>query len=174
MNCDVMRSLTTVMVFFTLFITASCISDDSSEIINHINIGDSVPKFSIEGVAGGSFNSTSFTGKRSLLVLFVTTCPDCQRELPVVNRIYDIVKDNPDILVLGISRGEDRSVIQEYWADAGFSIPAYLDPDRSVFDKFANSTIPRIYIIDENGIVEWMAIEKLEITEEALLAKLLY
>ena len=162
------------ILLIVLSLTISCIRDKKMN--NNIDVeeGDRIPQFSAVGIDGSNFNSASFTGKRSLLVLFVTTCPDCQRELPVINRIYDIVKDNPDILVLGISRGEDRSVIQDYWADAGFSIPAYLDPDRSVFDKFANSTIPRIYIIDENGIVEWMAIEKLEITEEALLAKLLY
>jgi len=166
------KYIAAVIALFVSLITISCIGDDNDDIINYVGIGDSVPVFSAEGVDGGSFSSISFTGKRSLLVLFATTCPDCQRELPIINRIYDAVKDDPNILVLGISRAEDRSAIQEYWVTAVFSIPAYLDPDRSIFDKFANSTIPRIYIIDENGVIEWMAIEKLMITEAQLLAKL--
>jgi hypothetical protein len=37
----------------------------------------------------------------------------------------------------------------------------YTDADRSVFNKFANSTIPRIYMIDADGVIRWMAVEEL-------------
>ena len=167
------RYISAVTAIIILVAAISCLDDETDKVVNYVNIGDRVPEFVAEGVNGGSFDSKSFSGKRSLLVLFGTYCPDCHRELPVINRIYDSVKDNPDILIVGISREQERSVVQEYWESEGFSFPAYLDSDRSIFNKFANSTIPRIYIIDENGTIEWMAIEKLEIPETELLAKLL-
>ena len=137
-----------------------------------IEVGDRVPQFSAEGLDGTSFNSTSFTGKRSLLVLFVTTCPDCRRELPQIEWVRSQTKDNPNILMAAISREEEKSVVQDFWESEGFSIPVYLDPDRSIFSKFAGSTVPRIYIINKSGVVEWMAIENLIISQEELLAKL--
>ena len=166
------------ILLLAILTTGSCIKERVSG--GDVKVGDIVPAFSAEGMDGNSFNSASFTGKRSLLVLFVTTCSDCQRELPLIEWIWGEVKDNPQVQVLAISREEERSVVHTYWEleDIGkgktkFTIPVYLDPNREIFSKFATSTVPRIYIVNDRSVVEWMAIEDLDISKEELLGKLL-
>jgi|GEM_PF-202051 len=160
-----------VIIISALFTISSCIGDD--EVVNNIVVGDHVPVFSAEGVDGTYFDSAEFTGKRSLLVLFATTCSDCRRELPLIEWIWNSVKDDQGIFVVAISREEEKGVVQGYWESANLSMPAYLDPDRSIFSKFATATVPRIYIINEAGVIEWMAIEELDISKEELLFRLL-
>ncbi|MDH6358044.1 TlpA disulfide reductase family protein [Parabacteroides sp. PF5-9] len=160
------------LLTFSLF---SCINEDdpnSGEMINYIHTGDKVPSFTVSDGAEGLFNSEEFLGKKSLLVLFSTTCEDCDRELPIVQRVWENLMDDPQYLVVAIARQQSKEVTDTYWNDEKrqFTIPKYIDPDRSIFNLFANSTIPRLYIINEEGIVTWMAIEKLHINADQLTA----
>lgn len=156
------------ILFFLLlsFFTTSCVSGDSDTYVveNYVEVGSKVPSFSVSSSAGNVFSSDAFVGKRSLLVLFSTSCSDCRRVLPVIEEIWQAVKNETDCQVVAIARAET--------VDRWGVIPCYCDPDRSVFSLFANSTVPRLYIINEAGIVTWMAIEQLELTADELLNQL--
>lgn len=153
----------------------SCVKDGGSnpyEIINHVAEGDPVPDFTVSDDKGNTFSSSEFTGKRSLLVFFNTGCDDCQEIMPDLNnKVWETYKDNPDYLLITISRGETAEAVNNYWGNKknNFTMPAYLDPDRRVFSYFANSTVPRLYIINKEGIIERMFVEKLNVSIEKLI-----
>lgn len=165
------RSAGLVILLSILF---SCIKEDKpdSDIISYVKEGDAVPVFTVSDGVGGSFSSEDFIGKRTLLVLFHTGCEDCQRELPKVNNVWQQVQNEPNIQVITIARQEERTSIEKYWGEKNFTLPFFLDPDRAIFSLFASSTIPRLYIIDANGLITWMAIETLGKTTEMQLLEL--
>ncbi|MDH6304728.1 peroxiredoxin [Parabacteroides sp. PF5-5] len=160
-----------------LFAFTSCVKDGGErlyEIIDYVDVGDSVPAFTVSDDEGNTFMSSAFEGKRSLLILFASTCPDCRKVLPQIDKyVWPYLKDNPDYLLITISREETASAVNNYWAEQGYTMPKYLDPKRDVFSLFANSTIPRLYVINETGQIEWKAIETLEISPEELLYKII-
>ncbi len=161
-----MRTKYGIYLFFTFIIFQSCIKDGSEDIpqvINYVEVNDEVPSFSITDEKGNTFNSTDFEGKRSLLIFFETTCSDCRTVLPIINNdIWEKIKTDPDFLLIAVSRGENQQIVNKYWENNNFSMPKYIDTERKVFSLFANNTIPRIYMIDENKIIRWMAIENLD------------
>ncbi|MDL2266089.1 hypothetical protein LJC43_06895, partial [Parabacteroides sp. OttesenSCG-928-G21] len=71
-----------------------------------------------------------------------------------------------------IARAQDIETIDDYWKEEHLTIPTFLDPEREVYSLFAKSTIPRLYIINEEGIVEWMAIEEVPETVEKIVGLL--
>jgi peroxiredoxin len=166
-----------IILLFSAIVAAfvSCIKegdDIPDEIINYVEVGDVVPMFTVADDKGGAFSSSGFAGKRSLLVLFVSSCGDCQKVLPVINNeVWPWVKDNPGYQLITIARDEPAQEVANHWSDNKYTMPAYLDPGRKVFSLFANRTIPRLYIINEEGIIEWMAVEKLEISSSELIDK---
>jgi peroxiredoxin len=166
-----------IILLFSAIVAAfvSCIKegdDIPDEIINYVGVGDAVPAFTVDDDKGGTFSSSGFAGKRSLLVLFVSTCGDCQKVLPVINNeVWPWVKDNPGYQLITISRDEPAQEVASHWADNKYTMPAYLDPGRKVFSLFANRTIPRLYIINEERVIEWMAVEKLDISSGELIDK---
>ncbi|MDL2255879.1 TlpA family protein disulfide reductase [Parabacteroides sp. OttesenSCG-928-K15] len=152
------------LAFLLICCLPSCIkeqTEDDDEVINHVQVGSSIPSFTVTDDKENTFHAADFKGKRSLLILFNTSCPDCKKALPVVELVWNELKDNADYQIIGIGRQVGMKAINDYWAENELTIPAYPDPDRKVFDLFANSYIPRIYLIDTNGIVQWMAIESL-------------
>jgi peroxiredoxin len=141
------------------------------EVINYVEVDDPIPDFTVSDGEGHSFHSSEFKGKRSLLILYNTECPDCGKVLPNIDAIvWPAIKDNPGYSLITVSREEKAETVKAYWAKNRFTMPTYLDPHRNVFSLFANNTIPRLYIINDEGVVEWMAIGKLNISYEKLIA----
>ena len=141
----------------------SCIKDDENETINYINVNSQIPTFAVEDTAGNTFSSKQFIGKQSLLVFFGTYCPDCKQVLPVIEEVWKELKDDPRFLLVTISRKETENQ---------FTMPFYLDTRGEVFSLFANNTIPRIYIINPDNEVVWMAVESLDISAKELIQKI--
>ncbi|MDR1161369.1 MAG: TlpA family protein disulfide reductase [Tannerellaceae bacterium] len=159
------------LAFVSVFLSCVKEGDDiPDEVISYVGVGDAVPAFTVADDKGGTFSSSGFVGKRSLLLLFVSSCGDCQKVLPVLNNaIWPWIKDNPGYQLITISRDETAQEVAGHWSDNNYTMPVYLDPGREVFSLFANSVVPRLYIINEEGIIEWMAVEKLEISSEQLI-----
>lgn len=140
-------------------------------VLNYVIIGDEIPEFTVRDKDGNTFTSSSFSGKRSLLFFFQTSCGDCQAVLPIVNDIWNTLKDEDGYMLVSINRAQTPAVVDKYFGEPTYNhpvygkepitLPYYLDPTREVFSMFADAYVPRFYIVDELGKVEWMATEKL-------------
>lgn len=172
---DYMHLTKTVsFIVFVSFLLFSCIKEEvnGDAVINHINIHDHIPTFIVHDTAGNDFNSKEFTGKQSILVFFGSYCNDCKQILPVIEEVWKKMKNDPEFLLIPISRRETAEDVINYWKANEFTMPFYLDQKGEVFSLFANSTIPRIYIINSSNVVEWMSVESLDLTAGELIEKI--
>ena len=148
------RSKVVILLCIVLAVFSSCITDDDDDRGDFALVaGDALPQFSVEMSDGGMLNTQSFSGKVGVIVFFHTDCPDCQKELPVIQKVYDTYKENPDVLLSCISRSESGSEVQVYWEKHSFTLPFSAQNDDAVFSLFASHTIPRILITDKEGII---------------------
>lgn len=156
-----MRSIAPLIAAYILLACTSCIkeSDPETDAKNYITTGSTVPEFTVYGDDGSEFNSAQFAGKRSLLIFFTIECPYCRAELPLVEELWQMIKDDTNMTVVAVSRNDEP--LGEYWASAGLTMPRYRDRGRSAYDQFANITVPRFYIIDELRTVVWMNVGSL-------------
>lgn len=116
-----------------------------------VQVGDRLPEFSVVMNDGRVVSPEVLRGKPSLIVFFSTTCRDCQRELPGLDRRYR--EHGTDTTFVAISREQGDAEVAAYWTSNGFTLPYSPQADRSVYSLFATSGIPRIYISDATGIV---------------------
>ena len=138
--------------------------------INNVNVGNQVPPFAVEDTTGNKFSSNQFLNKQSLLVFFGTYCPDCKRVLPVIEEVWKELRNDSKFQLITISREETAEAVSEYWKENQLTMPFYLDPTYGdVFSLFANNTIPRIYLINQNKEVVWMAVESLDMSAKELI-----
>ena len=117
-----------------------------------VQIGDEVPAFELTDTDGATVSSSSLSGQVYLLSFFDTGCPDCRKEFPVLQQIYD--KYNGSVAVINVPRSQTVSEVSQYWTDSGLSMPVYYPNDKRLYYKFADSGIPRIYVVDGKGIVQ--------------------
>lgn len=140
----------------------SCVTEDDPVNVG-VGIGDPLPPFSVTLTDGTIVTSlpadlapegaVSLIGKRVLVELFNTSCPDCRESLPVINEVFLSVKDDSQIAVFAIARQEEGAELTSYWEENNLTLPYSPQPDRTVYELFATTGIPRIYITDTSGII---------------------
>ena len=111
-------------------------------------------------------SADSLKGKVVVAFFWAHWCPDCKRQVPVLEQLHDAYGDQ-GLVVLGptqlygyIARGEDATPEQELAYLRGayqerFPIPSWMSAPVSQrnFLEFGVSTTPTLVVIDREGIV---------------------
>lgn len=117
-------------------------------------VGDRLPSFRVTLDDGRTFGSELLRTGDGIIVFFSTECPDCQRELPGIQRLYDSLTPERRLRMACIAREEDAGRIAAYWRENGLTLPYSPQPDRRVYNLFATYTIPRLYRTHDGVITE--------------------
>ena len=147
-------------IFITLFSIGALLNtfaQDASS-TNIINKGDKMPSFSIK-TSKANISSESLKGKVVLITLFTTWCGPCQKELAEIEKtLWPKFKNNSQFELLVIGREHDENEINKYIETKNFTFPIYPDKDKSIYNLFAKSYIPRTYLVDKNGTVIYQSV----------------
>ena len=138
-----------LLLLACVFLLPSCIKENMKA---DLKPGDSLPDFEVVMNDGTTLSDDDLRGSVSLVMFFHTTCPDCQQALPRMSRIYDEYLGKGVVFAL-VSREQAEEDIIPYWEANGFKMPYSAQNDRYVYEKFAKTRIPRIYVNDRNGII---------------------
>ena len=135
---------------------AGCVTDAAPEPPRSLGAGDRCPYFEVVLDDGRAVSTSSLAGRRVMIVFFNTSCADCRRELPEIQRVADGLGDDGSGVprVLCVSRGEGAGSVAAYWRDNGLTMPYSAQTDAAVYREFATSVIPRVYIIGADLVIE--------------------
>lgn len=134
------------------FLASSCITDENDVVVeDRVVVGDSLPEFEVSMSDGTTVSTLSLCEGVSLILFFHTSCPDCQQVIPIVQQIYDEYLPQ-GVGFAAISREEEADTIASYWEAHGITFPYSAQTTRAIYELFATSRIPRIYICKE-GII---------------------
>lgn len=140
-----------MMVISILGVLFGCISDNEDVVKEGLVIGDPIPDFVVRMNDGSTVTGSSLSEGVSLIMFFHTSCPDCQQALPIMQQIYgQYIAQGVKFAI--ISREEEAPAIEEYWAENELSLPYSAQADRAIYELFAMSRIPRIYINKDGSI----------------------
>lgn len=137
-------------MILVMTMTASCITEDD-ERGEELAIGDMIPAFEVRMNDGKTLTRDSFRGKDSMIVFFNTDCPDCRKELSLLEIFWQ--RHKSELALACISRQEKSDKIEKYWKENGLTLPYSAQEDRKIYNLFAKTSIPRIYIADKNLII---------------------
>ncbi len=142
-----------VIVMIVMVMVSGCISEEVKDV--DLEVGDEVPEFEVRMSDGRVVSDESLRGDVSVVMFFHTGCPDCRATLPVMQMIYDEFASKRVNFAI-ISREEEDMDISAFWRDNGLEMPYSAQKDRAVYEKFATSGIPRVYVNDRDGIIRYV------------------
>ena len=123
--------------------------------LEHVQIGQVAPEFSLPDTAGVSVSLSSFRGKYVLLDFWASWCPPCRRENPNVVKAYQQYKDK-NFTIIGISLDKDKEKWLKAIADDQLTWTHLSDL------KYWDSEIPALYgvrgipanvLLDPEGVI---------------------
>ena len=95
------------------------------------------------------------TGTVTLVDFWSSSCTNCQREIPELERIYEKYKDY-GLVVIGVHSPQqayerDPSVVSDAVSRLGITYPVALDPELTDFQTYGASAWPTHYIAGADG-----------------------
>lgn len=137
-------------ILTVLAVLAGCIKEKQAGA--DLKVGDRLPDFEVVMNDGSVVTDDYLKQEVSVVMFFHTSCPDCQQVLPEMQKIYDEYVSERVRIAL-ISREESKEDIESFWKEKGFEMPYSAQNDRKVYEKFAQTRIPRVYINEKGGII---------------------
>ncbi len=114
-------------------------------------VGQRMPDFELVDLEGRTWRLADLKGKTAFVNVWATWCPPCRRELPHLQKLYDMVKDRPDVVLLTMNVDEKRGEVQPFMTKNGYTFPVTFAYDY-VRKTLATSSIPRNWVIDTGGV----------------------
>lgn len=146
------RPFLQMIILICGFLLSSCVTE-GQPVNKGVTVGEKLPTFSVTLNDGSEITTASLRGKKVLIEFFNTSCPDCRESLPLINQLYESMKDREDVAIFAIARDEGESTIALFWEENNLMLPFSPQPDRKVYELFATVGIPRIFIADREGII---------------------
>ena len=149
------KVLYTLLVALTVWLTG-CIGE-KEEPEWYLHAGDVLPQFEVTTIDGRSVGSADSYSAELIIVFFNTTCPDCRKELPVLQRQYEENLKLPEAersIYICISREEGAADVERYWTENNLTLPVSPQRDRRIYSMFASIGIPRIFFAKDGLITD--------------------
>lgn len=168
------RILLALIVGLLLPMSANSQSKGNVDILKK---GDALPQFKLESTVYGNIDSEMIKGRVTLINIFATWCPPCQKELKalndaiIANRI-SADKSNKDFALIVVGREHNDDELKVYQAKKNFSFAIYPDPKREFTSKFATQNIPRTYLINREGKIVYSSVGYDEADFEKLIVQI--
>lgn len=118
-----------------------------------IQVGDAAPDFTVEMLDGRKITLSELRGKVVMVCFWATWCPPCRQEMAHLQEGVIDEFAGKDFVVLPISRGEKRDVVEKFIADNGYKFAVGLDSEQTIYKQYATNYIPRTFIVDKSGKV---------------------
>jgi peroxiredoxin len=121
--------------------------------------GQEVPQFTFTTANGEPISVSDYKGKVIFINFFATWCGPCRQEMPLLQeKVWSKYKANKDFKFLSFGRGHSQEEITKFVKSNNFYYPMFPDKDKTIYNMFATSYIPRNYIVDKNGKIVYLSV----------------
>ena len=146
-----MRRIFAVMAVLTVL--SGCIKEKQTGA--DLKVGDRLPDFEVVMDDGTVVTDEILSETVSVVMFFHTSCPDCRQVLPQMQKVYDEY-DSADVRIVLISREDPKESVESFWLENGLKMPYSAQNDRKIYEKFAATRIPRVYVNEKGGIIRYV------------------
>lgn len=129
-----------------------------------IQPGDKVPDFSLTLFSGYEYNGQSeieisdFRGKVVFINFWASWCKPCEQEAPALEQAWEYYRSSGKVVFLGIDYLDTESPARAFLKKFNNTYPNGPDVGTVISQMFRIKGVPETYIIDTNGILNYVKI----------------
>ena len=159
-----MKAYTKIFITFILvFLYTNSFTQIKEKV--SLEIGQAAPTFVLRDLDGNNIFLRDYCGNLRqpwknkikhvvILSFFTTYCKPCLKEIPELINLKEKYKD-ADLKIFFVNLKEGNNDVSKYLKEKGFKIHVLLDRYSVVAKMYDVTTVPRIFIIDKEGMLAW-------------------
>ena len=117
-------------------------------------VGQAAPDIALKDVDGHQFFLKDLRGKPVFVNFWATWCEPCRMEMPQIQALQEKFKDQ-GLVVVGINYSESAETAKKYFSQEKYTMRNLLDPTSETFNRYGAGGIPKVVLIDKDGIVRY-------------------
>jgi peroxiredoxin len=123
-----------------------------------VNVGDTVPEFSMKLINGDSLRLRDLRGKIVVLQFTASWCSVCRKEMPHLEKEIWLPNKDKDFILIGMDYDEPPEKVLAFRKQMKITYPMALDPNADIFGLFAHkkSGVTRNVVIDKTGKIVFL------------------
>lgn len=110
------------------------------------------PAFSLPETDGGRVDLASYSGRPVLLVFWTSSCPICQSELPMLNRLEPELRGKGIAVVTILLGGENEA--REFFDSNRIGLTSLYDSEGKVGRAYGVGGVPKFVLIGKDGKIK--------------------
>jgi cytochrome c biogenesis protein CcmG/thiol:disulfide interchange protein DsbE len=135
-------------------------------------VGEPMPAYEVQTLAGGSVSIASMKGKVVLLNLWATWCAPCREETPYLESVYES-RHAQGLELLGVSLDTgSQEEVRDFVRQMGVTYTVGIDPGMRAMDLYQVPGLPASFLVDRSGILRWMRYGPVSQTDHEFLTAL--
>ena len=154
---------TIILSVLVLAIVYTIYNNATKEKIEVLGIGDQAPDFTLVDLNGEEHRLSDYKGQGVFLNFWGTWCKPCAKEMPAMDRQYEIYKEQ-GVQILAVNIAQSDFEVGQFARQYGLDFPIVIDKTKSVMETYNIKPLPTTLLINPDGKIE--QIVRGEMTEQ--------
>lgn len=147
----IMRVLILVLLIGVIVFTIY--NNLTKEKIAVLKVGDEATDFSLVDMNGEKHQLSEYRGQGVFLNFWGTWCKPCEEEFPLMEKQYQVFKDQ-GVQILAVDIAESDFVVQKFVDRKGLTFPVLIDKTKSVMESYHINPLPTTILVNPDGNIE--------------------
>ena len=115
--------------------------------------GNPAPDFTLKDLSGKEVRLSELRGKVVLLNFWATWCPPCRQEIPSMMLLQKAMAGKPFQMLAVSEDAGGKEAIEGYFKESGTLLPALMDTEQAVGQRYGLTGVPETFVIDAKGVI---------------------
>ena len=118
--------------------------------VDVLKVGDSAPNFSLVDLNGETHKLSDYQGKGVLLNFWGTWCDPCKKEMPALEKQYQLFKGK-EFEIIAINIAQSKFEVSNFSEQYSMTFPVVIDSNKSVMRRYNVDPLPTSIFINKEG-----------------------
>ncbi|ALS78353.1 MULTISPECIES: thiol-disulfide oxidoreductase ResA [Planococcus] len=125
----------------------------TAEDVSVLKVGDKAPDFALVDLEGNNHKLSDYEGQGVFLNFWGTWCKPCAKEMPAMDRQFDVFSDQ-GVQVLAVNIAQSDFEVQSFADQYGLSFPVVIDKTKSVMTAYNIRPLPTTVLVNPEGNIQ--------------------